>query len=84
VTDTLVIIASRSSADNTDETINKTIGQNNVKYIPLDLSTLASVRDFASGYEQKGYPKISTLLLNAGIQFPREVDFSTDSFEKTF
>jgi NAD(P)-dependent dehydrogenase (short-subunit alcohol dehydrogenase family) len=46
--DSLVIIASRSSADNADETINKSIGQHNVKYLPLDLSTLASVRDFVS------------------------------------
>jgi NAD(P)-dependent dehydrogenase (short-subunit alcohol dehydrogenase family) len=82
--DSLVIIASRSSADNADETLNKSIGQHNVKYLPLDLSTLASVRKFASSYELNEYPKISVLLLNAGIQFPGEIGFSDDGFEKTF
>ncbi|KAI9705175.1 MAG: hypothetical protein M1820_005322 [Bogoriella megaspora] len=80
----LVIIASRSSADDAAGKINQTLNQSNVQYLPLDLSSLSNVRDFASDFINSDRPPLTALVLNAGLQFPGGVEYSPDGFEKTF
>jgi NAD(P)-dependent dehydrogenase (short-subunit alcohol dehydrogenase family) len=80
----LIVIASRKDTDNASATINKTLGQKNTVFLPLDLSSLAKVRSFVSDYESKKYPPIDALVLNAGIQFPNDFRYSEDKIEMTF
>ena len=79
-----ILIASRSDKDHAAASMNKKLHQTNVSYLPLDLSSLAKVRDFATSYSTKSYPPISALVMNAGLQFPKNVSYSTDGIEKTF
>jgi NAD(P)-dependent dehydrogenase (short-subunit alcohol dehydrogenase family) len=60
-------------------------GPSGVDVIPLDLSSLASVRSFADEVKQKlGSEKIDMLVLNAGAQFADAAQRSADGFEATF
>jgi len=79
----LVIIASRTDK-NAASTINKTLNQENVKFLPLDLSSIAEVHSFAKSYIGGSYPPIQALILNAALQFPDGVEKTVDGFEKTF
>lgn len=79
-----IIIASRTDPNNAATTINKATAQNTTTFLPLDLSSLANIRTFATTYSKKDYPPLQTLLLNAGAQFPNGVIYSTDGIEKTF
>lgn len=83
-TNKLILLASRTDPASAAATINKTTGRSNAQYIPLDLSSLASVRAFASTYAQASYPPLSALLLNAGLQFSGPPSFTIDDVEKTF
>ena len=80
----LVIIASRSSADDAAGKINHHLQQTNVQYLPLDLSSATAIRKFCTNYSTKGYPLISALVLNAALQFPGGVEYTDDGIEKTF
>lgn len=79
----LLVIASRSDKDSTAATINKTLNQENVIYLPLDLSSTSNIRTFAAQWATKNYPPIQSLLLNAGLQI-LEVSYTEDGIEKTF
>lgn len=81
---TLIIIASRSNGDDAAGRINKTTGQNNVRFLTLDLLSLTKVKDFAQRFLKANYPPISALVLNSALQFPGPVDFNDDGVEKTF
>ena len=48
-----VVIASRTDPKSAATSINKTLNQQNVEYLPLDLSSLANVRSYAKSYEAK-------------------------------
>lgn len=50
--------------------------------MPLDLGSVAKVRDFGSRWETAKYPPIRALVLNAGIQIPRDAEYSNDGVEK--
>jgi NAD(P)-dependent dehydrogenase (short-subunit alcohol dehydrogenase family) len=80
----LIILASRTDPLNAASTINTSLKQSNTIYLPLDLSTLASVRSFASTFLSSTYPPLSALLLNAGIQLPGALAFTDDGIEKHF
>ncbi|OCF75473.1 hypothetical protein I204_04329 [Kwoniella mangroviensis CBS 8886] len=80
---TQIIIASRSSSD-AEERINSEVGNNNVIYLPLDLTTHEGVRTFVKAYEAKELPPIRALVLNAGIQFVDKVHFTPDVLESMF
>jgi NAD(P)-dependent dehydrogenase (short-subunit alcohol dehydrogenase family) len=82
--DRQIVLASRTDKDDAASTINKTLGQTNVAYLPLDLSDLENVRAFASQWPHRDFPPISALLLNAGLQFPGPVGFFPSGLEKTF
>ena len=56
-----------------------------VETIPLDLTRLASVREFAQAViERLGDTRVDGLLLNAGTQFPTSDHRTEDGFETTF
>lgn len=80
----LVVIASRTDPNSAAVTINKTLGQENVKYLPLDLSNLAKIRSFVKEWEARTFPSINTLLLNAGLHFPEGIHKTDDGIEASF
>lgn len=58
---------------------------NGVEVLPLDLSSLKSVRSFADNIKQRlGNTKIDILVLNAGVQATDNKQRSEDGFELTF
>ncbi|KAG0649821.1 NADPH-protochlorophyllide oxidoreductase [Hyphodiscus hymeniophilus] len=81
----VVVVASRTDPDLAAETINKTLGQKNSQYLPLDLSSLEQIRLFAADWKTRNLPPIQALLLNAGIQYPEQgVRKAGDGVELTF
>lgn len=59
--------------------------QSAIETLPLDLTRLASVREFAQGVIQElGDSLINGLVLNAGTQFPNIDQRTEDGFETTF
>lgn len=53
--------------------------------LPVDLSSLQSVREFAELIKQKiGYESIDSLILNAGANFGKNIRPTVDGFEPTF
>ena len=81
---TLIVIASRTDPSDAATTINTKLKQNNVQYMPLDLGSFATVRDFASRWETASHPPLSALVLNAGIQLPGAIEYTPDGIEKHF
>jgi NAD(P)-dependent dehydrogenase (short-subunit alcohol dehydrogenase family) len=56
-----------------------------IETIPLDLTRLASVREFAKAVIEKlGETEVDGLVLNAGTQFPTSDHRTEDGFETTF
>ncbi|MCJ1476527.1 hypothetical protein MMC13_005193 [Lambiella insularis] len=82
--DCLVLIASRSNPASSAASINKTLGQENVEYTPLDLSDLSNIRKFVADHANQSRPPILALVLNAGLQFPHDVSYTPSGIEKTF
>ncbi|KAK8135122.1 short-chain dehydrogenase [Apiospora sp. TS-2023a] len=82
--DSQVIISSRTDKEQAAAAINKTLGQSNVAYVPLDLGDLAKVRNYVEAFAAAQHPPIKALVLNAGLQFPGEVKTTTDGLEATF
>jgi NAD(P)-dependent dehydrogenase (short-subunit alcohol dehydrogenase family) len=80
----LIVVASRTDKDSAANTINETLKQKNVIFLPLDLASPANVRDFVRNWETKNFPPIIALLLNAGLQFPAELRHNSDGIELTF
>jgi NAD(P)-dependent dehydrogenase (short-subunit alcohol dehydrogenase family) len=59
--------------------------QSAIETLPLDLTRLESVREFAQGViQQLGDTLIDALVLNAGTQFPNIDQRTEDGFETTF
>jgi NAD(P)-dependent dehydrogenase (short-subunit alcohol dehydrogenase family) len=81
---TLVVISSRTDPNDAATTINKSLGQENVVYMPLDLSSLAKVRDFAGRWTTAKYPPIQALVFNAAGQWPSAIHYTDDGIEKNF
>lgn len=86
--DYLVVVSSRSDPNHAAATINATLKQNNVIYLPLDLSSPQNIRAYASTWaSSKSYPPIQALLLNAALQFPGALTLTDEddgAIEKTF
>ena len=82
--DHCIVIASRKDAAQSAKAINQKLGQSNVQFIPLDLGDLKNIRSFVRTWNEDGVPPISNLLLNAGLQFPADLNYTTDGFEATF
>ncbi|KAI1409898.1 NAD(P)-binding protein [Hypoxylon sp. FL1857] len=82
--DYLIVVSSRTDREHAAETINKTLGQSNTIFIPLDLSNLQKVRTYAEDWASKDYPPIQILALNAGLQFPGSMVKTVDGLEASF
>ncbi|KAJ4348115.1 uncharacterized protein N0V89_009487 [Didymosphaeria variabile] len=82
--DYLIVLSSRSDPNHAADTINKTLRQNNVIYLPLDLSSSSNIRAFAKEWSQKAFPPVQALLLNAALQFPGALTLTDEGIEKTF
>lgn len=82
--DYLIVISSRSDPNDAASTINKTLSQKNVIFLPLDLSSSSNVRSYATNWASKSYPPIQALLLNAALQFPGDLTLTDEGIEKTF
>ena len=80
----LVVITGRSDPNFSAQKINTKLGQKNVVFLALDLSTLAKVRTFAESWPLKKYPPIISLILNAGTQFIGPMETNEEGYEKTF
>lgn len=80
----LVIITGRNDPKSSAKQLNTKISQNNVSFLPLDLSSLSTVRAFAEAWASKSFPPIISLILNAGSQFTGSMELTSDGFEKTF
>ncbi|MDV3126221.1 SDR family NAD(P)-dependent oxidoreductase [Mycobacterium sp. 21AC1] len=50
----------------------------------LDLASLRSVRDFATGLPQLGLPPLTAVVCNAGLQFVGGTQTTVDGYEMTF
>ncbi|KIW18930.1 hypothetical protein PV08_03219 [Exophiala spinifera] len=79
-----VVIAARKDADKSADAINTKLGQDNVRFMPLDLADLKNIRAFVKSWEEKRYPPVAHLLLNAALQFPDDVKYTADGVEATF
>jgi NAD(P)-dependent dehydrogenase (short-subunit alcohol dehydrogenase family) len=79
-----IVIASRSDQSASTAAINQLLGQKNVMFLPLDLSSISQVKSFATEWEAKQFPPIHSLVFNAALQFPGDVKYTVDGFEKTF
>lgn len=79
-----IVIASRSDKTSAAASINQSLGQSNVAYISLDLSSRAGARDFVPRYVAQFPQPISALLLNAGIQIMSGTELNVDGVEKTY
>ncbi|KAH9906459.1 dehydrogenase/reductase [Xylariomycetidae sp. FL2044] len=90
--DWLVVVCSRSDKEKAAERINATLRQSNTIFLPLDLSSTQSVRDFARGWiaeadaeaEKGPRPPVQALLLNAALQFTGPTQMTVDGIEATF
>ena len=80
----LVIITGRSDPKSSAQKINTKLSQNNVTFLPLDLSSLSKARAFAEAWPSKKYPPIISLILNAGTQSLGPVETNEEGYEKTF
>lgn len=81
---TLIVVASRTDQENAAISINTKLNQSNVVYMPLDLGSLAKVRDFAKRWNTAGHAPIQALVLNAGLQFPGGIEYTDDGLEAQF
>ncbi|CAG8957710.1 hypothetical protein HYFRA_00000045 [Hymenoscyphus fraxineus] len=79
-----VILSSRTDKEHAADKINQALGQKNVSFLPLDLSSTSNIRNYAKNYSSLGYPPIAILLLNAGLQFPDEMRKNAEGYELTF
>ncbi|KAF7876774.1 hypothetical protein EAF04_001857 [Stromatinia cepivora] len=83
--DYLIVIASRSDKDNSAQTINKTLHQENTIFMQLDLSDSKNIQSFAEKWiSDSTKPRIKALVLNAGLQFPAGLVMTPEGLEKTF
>ena len=82
----LVIITGRSDPEFSARKINTELHQENVAFLPLDLSSIIKVRSFVEQWATTTikYPPIIALLMNAGTQFIGPMETNEEGYEKTF
>ncbi|TEY31261.1 hypothetical protein BOTCAL_0812g00050 [Botryotinia calthae] len=83
--DYLIVIASRFDKENSAQSINKSLHQDNTIFMQLDLSDSKSVRNFATKrIADSTKPQIKALVLNAGLQFRAGLVMTPEGLEATF
>lgn len=81
-----IVITSRDTKKANDAVIklkDKT-GNSNIISLPLDLASLASVRDVANAFLKSGLPPLQAIVCNAGLQIIKGTTYTQDGFEMTF
>ncbi|KAK9420939.1 hypothetical protein SUNI508_01030 [Seiridium unicorne] len=79
-----IILCSRTDKQHAAEAMNKALGRKCVTFVPLDLADNDSIRRFAEDWASKSHAPIQALLLNAGLQFPAEMQKNAAGIESTF
>lgn len=81
-----LILACRNeqAANEAIEKIKQKTNHRHLIFLPLDLASLQSVREFKTAFSKLPNPKIAALINNAGIQVVGKTQYTTDGFEKTF
>lgn len=84
--DEQIIIACRNQQAGNDiiQAIRKKTGHHHITGLPLDLNSLASIRQFRDNFAGGKYGNISALINNAGVQNVGETTYTQDGFEETF
>ncbi|KAH7014148.1 uncharacterized protein B0I36DRAFT_255715 [Microdochium trichocladiopsis] len=83
--DYLVVVASRSDKQHAADSINRALGQSNVRFQALDLADPDNVRRFAMAWSSNTQnPPIKAVVLNAALQFPNDLTLTPSGIEKTF
>jgi NAD(P)-dependent dehydrogenase (short-subunit alcohol dehydrogenase family) len=81
-----ILIASRNE-EKAIIAINKIKSENSeqkISMIKLDLSSLQSVKEFASTFKQANFPPLMGLICNAGIMVREGIKSSSEGYELTF
>lgn len=81
--DKLIVITGRSPRGAADA-INKATGHDNVRFLPVDLSSEAGSRDFAKRFLEAEYPPLEVLIINAALQYLDGVHTTVDGIEESF
>lgn len=79
-----IVLASRSDPDSSADKANSLLGQSNVGFRRLDLSSIDNVRSFATNWEHNGFAPIHALVFKAALQFPGDIEYTESGYEKTF
>lgn len=81
-----IIIASRDPNKATDAVakLKTETGNENIISLPLDLASLASIRNFAHVFLESGLPPLHAIVCNAGLQVIQGTAYTQDGFEMTF
>ncbi len=81
-----VVIASRDQekAQAAARSLSAQTSNSNISALPLDLSSLVSVRAFVDQFAQKNLPPLKAIVCNAGIQIVTGLTYSREGFETTF
>jgi NAD(P)-dependent dehydrogenase (short-subunit alcohol dehydrogenase family) len=81
-----IVIASRDTQRANDAVIKlkAETGNNNIISLPLDLASLASIRNFANAFLESGLSPLRAIVCNAGIQIVKGTTYTQDGFEMTF
>lgn len=62
----------------------QTTGNNNISYLPCDLSSFDQVRAFVDAFKQAKFPPLHGIICNAGLSGEDTLELTTDGIEKTF
>jgi len=81
-----IILACRNmhTANAAIKKIKKRTNHQHLLFLPLDLASLQSVRDFKSAFSKLPFPVITALVNNAGGLYAGQTAYTKDGFEITF
>lgn len=83
--DWAVVLASRNvNAASAAKQLRQETGNQQIVDMPLDLSSLASIRAFVARFLEQQLPPLQSLVCNAGIQIVSGTSYTLDGFETTF
>lgn len=81
-----IILACRSTQKSNEavRSLVRETGNQNIRSLELDLSSLESVRHFARKLISLALPPLFAIVCNAGVQIGNGTEYTTDGFEMTF
>ncbi|TCL56674.1 NAD(P)-dependent dehydrogenase (short-subunit alcohol dehydrogenase family) [Kineothrix alysoides] len=80
-----VILACRNKAkaERAKQEVIENSGNSDIHILELDVSSLASVRDFVKKYKEQQFPSLYALICNAGIS-GRNMEITADGYDSVF